>query len=70
MDISPRRNSWFSGTGFPSDLFEYGSEEYELYEENGEFVLSLELPGYDPGEIRLPVVDEFLVGGTEIEVQS
>jgi len=70
MDISPRRNSWFSGTGFPSDLFEYGSEEYELYEENGEFALSLELPGYDPGEIRLPVVDEFLVGGTEIEVQS
>jgi HSP20 family protein len=35
----------------PSRLFETGSTDYELYEEDDEFVLSVELPGFDPEEI-------------------
>jgi len=36
---------------FPSQLFETGTDDYELYEEDGEFVLSVELPGFDVEEI-------------------
>jgi HSP20 family protein len=34
-------------------MFETSSNDYELYEEDGEFVLSVELPGFDPGEITV-----------------
>lgn len=44
-------SSWLQGTDFPSRLFETGSNDYELYEEDDEFVLSVELPGFDPEEI-------------------
>ncbi|WP_458209934.1 Hsp20/alpha crystallin family protein [Haladaptatus sp. NG-SE-30] len=44
-------SSWFQGTDIPSRLFETGSNDYELYEEDGEFVLSVEMPGFDPEEI-------------------
>ncbi len=37
----------------PSRLFETGSNDYELYEEDDEFVLSVELPGFDPEEITV-----------------
>jgi HSP20 family protein len=36
---------------FPNRLFETGSNDYELYEEDDEFVLSVELPGFEPEEI-------------------
>jgi len=43
-------NTWTSGIDFPSQLF--GSDgDYELYEEDGQFVLSVEMPGFDPAEI-------------------
>ena len=44
-------NSWMQGLDFPSRLFETGRNDYELYEEDDEFVLSVELPGFDPEEI-------------------
>ncbi|UWG49849.1 Molecular chaperone (HSP20 family) [Halalkaliarchaeum sp. AArc-CO] len=44
-------SSWLQGTDFPSRLFETGSDDYELYEEDGEFVLTVEMPGFDPEEI-------------------
>ena len=44
-------NSWIQGMDFPSRLFETGRNDYELYEEDDEFVLSVELPGFDPEEI-------------------
>lgn len=34
-------------------MFETGRNDYELYEEDGEFVLSVELPGFSPEEIEL-----------------
>jgi HSP20 family protein len=42
-----------SNLDLPSRLFETGRSDYELYEENDEFVLSLELPGFDPAEITV-----------------
>ncbi|MUW14035.1 Hsp20 family protein [Halorubrum sp. CBA1125] len=44
-------NAWTQGLDLPSRLFETGSNDYELYEEDDEFVLSIELPGFDPEEI-------------------
>jgi HSP20 family protein len=43
--------SWMQSLDFPSRLFESGSNDYELYERDDEFVLSVEMPGFDPGEI-------------------
>ena len=46
-------SSWLQSTGFPSRLFETSSNDYELYEEDDEFVLSVEMPGFDPEEINV-----------------
>jgi HSP20 family protein len=46
-------NSGLQGMDFPSRLFETGRNDYELYEEDDEFVLSVELPGFDPEEITV-----------------
>lgn len=46
-------SSWLQGTDFPSQLFATGSNDYELYEEDDKFVLSVELPGFDPAEISV-----------------
>lgn len=45
--------SWMSGMDLPSRFFEFGSDDYELYEQEDEFVLSVELPGFDPEEISV-----------------
>jgi HSP20 family protein len=43
-------STWTSGIDLPSRLF--GADgDYELYEEDGEFVLSIEMPGFEPGDI-------------------
>ncbi|MEF8786286.1 MAG: Hsp20/alpha crystallin family protein [Haloarculaceae archaeon] len=46
-------NSWLQSLDFPSQLLETGSNDYELYEEDDEFVLSVEMPGFDPAEIEV-----------------
>ena len=46
-------NSWLQSLDFPSQLLETGSNDYELYEEDDEFVLSVEMPGFDPEEIAV-----------------
>ncbi|MFB6310247.1 MAG: Hsp20/alpha crystallin family protein [Salinirussus sp.] len=46
-------SSWLSRTGRPSRLFGTGSDDYELYEQDGEFVLSVELPGYETDDIEV-----------------
>ena len=50
LPMSPA-SSWMQGLDLPSQLFETGRNDYELYEEDGEFVLGVELPGFDPDEI-------------------
>ena len=40
--------------GLPSRLFERaGGNDYELHEQDGEFVLTVELPGFDPAELNI-----------------
>jgi len=46
-------SSWLQSLDFPSQLLETGGNDYELYEEDDEFVLSVELPGFDPEEIEV-----------------
>jgi HSP20 family protein len=46
-------SSWTKSTGFPSRLFATGREDHELFEEDDEFVLSVEMPGFDPDEITV-----------------
>jgi HSP20 family protein len=63
-------SSWFQRTGFPSRLFESGSNDYELYEEDDEFVLSVEMPGFDPAEIDVTWDDGILNVAAEREDQN
>ena len=46
-------STWLSRTGTPSRLFGTGSGDYELYEQGGEFVLSVEMPGFEPDDIEV-----------------
>ncbi|WP_299331747.1 Hsp20/alpha crystallin family protein [Haloplanus sp.] len=63
-------SSWLQRTGFPSQLFESGRDDYELYEEDGEFVLSVEMPGFDPAEIDVTWDDGILNVAAEHEDQN
>mgnify|MGYP002338710968 CR=1 FL=1 len=51
----PRRapSSWIQDAEFPSQLFTRGQDDYELFEEDTEFVLSVEMPGFDTDEISV-----------------
>jgi len=51
MALPTTSDSWMGGIDFPSRLFETGSDDYELYEQEGEFVLSVEMPGFDVADI-------------------
>lgn len=44
-------STWMSGMDLPSKVFGLGRDDYELYEADDEFVLSVELPGFDREEI-------------------
>ncbi|MFB6254584.1 MAG: Hsp20/alpha crystallin family protein [Halobacteriaceae archaeon] len=45
--------SWSDVLDLPNRLFEMGRDDYELYEEEDEFVLAVEMPGFDPEEITV-----------------
>lgn len=44
-------SSWAQDLGLPSRLFEFGGTDYELYEDEDAFVLSVEMPGFEPAEV-------------------
>jgi len=46
-------SSWLSGIDSPSRLFGTGSDDYELYEQDGEFVLSVDMPGFERDDIEI-----------------
>lgn len=47
-------STWFQGLDVPSRLFpSVGDDDFELYEEDGQFVLSIEMPGFERDEISL-----------------
>ena len=45
-------SSWIQDAEFPNKLFGR-DDDYELYEEDGEFVLTVELPGFETEEISV-----------------
>nr|WP_324662536.1 Hsp20/alpha crystallin family protein [Haloarcula sp. CK38] len=51
----------------PGQFFETGRDDYELYEEDGEFVLRVELPGFDVEDIDLTWDDGMLNIAAETE---
>ena len=63
-------SSWMQSLDFPSRLFETGSNDYELYEEDDEFVLSVEMPGFDPEEITVSWEDGVLNIAAEHDDES
>jgi HSP20 family protein len=54
----------------PSRLFETGRNDYELYEEDDEFVLNVEMPGFDPAEIDVSWNDGVLNVAAEHENEA
>jgi HSP20 family protein len=47
-------SSWMQNLDLPSRLFGeggFGGNDYELYEENDEFVLSVDMPGFERADI-------------------
>ncbi len=48
-------SQWSQGLDFPSRVFGnwFGEDEVELYEEDGEFVLTIEMPGFDRDEMSV-----------------
>ncbi len=55
---------------FPSRVFGRSSDDYELYEEDGEFVLSIELPGFERDEIAVTWDDGVLNVAAEHEEEA
>ena len=56
MAMPTTPDSWTQSLELPTRLFgrnDFGGTDYELYEEDGEFVLSVEAPGFEPDEIDL-----------------
>ncbi|MFB6104791.1 MAG: Hsp20/alpha crystallin family protein [Halobacteriaceae archaeon] len=51
----------------PSQLFGTGGNDYDLYEEDGEFVLSIDMPGFEPDEIQVNWYDRRLNVAAEHE---
>ncbi len=52
LPMSPS-STWMQNLEFPSRLFETVSSDYELYEEDDEFVLTIDMPGFEADEIDL-----------------
>ena len=52
LPTSPTSN-WTRSLDLPSRLFGTGSSDYELYEEDGDFVLTVELPGFEREDIEV-----------------
>ncbi|GAB3665126.1 Hsp20/alpha crystallin family protein [Halopiger thermotolerans] len=47
-------STWMQGLEMPSRLFgDAGGNDYELYEEDDEFVLTIDMPGFETDEIEL-----------------
>jgi HSP20 family protein len=54
----------------PSQVFGIGSDDYELYEEDDEFVLSIEMPGFEREEIDVNFYEGRLHVAAESEKES
>ena len=51
---TPAPSTWMQSLDMPSQLFgDVGGNDYELYEEDDEFVLTIDMPGFEHEEIDL-----------------
>ncbi|WP_049925224.1 Hsp20/alpha crystallin family protein [Halopiger goleimassiliensis] len=51
---TPTPSTWMQSLDVPSRLFgDVGGDDYELYEEDDEFVLTIDVPGFETDEIDL-----------------
>jgi HSP20 family protein len=66
LPTNPTR-TWMQSFDLPSRLFETGRADYELYEEDDEFVPSVEISGFDPDEIEVSWNDAVLDAAAEHE---
>lgn len=56
MALPATDSSWMQRLDLPSRLFGeggFGGSDYELYEEDEEFVLSIDVPGFDTDDIEV-----------------
>ena len=53
-------SSWVQDSNFPSRMFETGRDDFELYEQEDEFVLTVEMPGFDTEDISVAWDDGIL----------
>ncbi|AGB36903.1 Hsp20/alpha crystallin family protein [Natronococcus occultus] len=54
MVLRPTASTWTQSLDMPSQLFgDRGSDDYELYEEDDKFVLTIDMPGFEHEEIDL-----------------
>lgn len=54
MVLRPTASTWTQNREVPARLFgDRGSDDYELYEEDDEFVLTIDMPGFEIDEIDL-----------------
>lgn len=60
-------DAWSQSLDFPSRLFGTGFDDYELYEEEGQFVLTIDMPGYEREEISVSWDEGVLHIGAEHE---
>ncbi len=52
MVLRPTPSTWTQGLDMPSRLFgDRGGNDYELYEEDDEFVLTVDMPGFETDDI-------------------
>lgn len=63
-------SSWFSRGQRPSRVYGTGADEYELFEQDGEFVLSVELPGFEVDDIEVGWHDGRLTVAAEREDEA
>lgn len=51
----PTRSSdrWTRGLDTPSRLFGTGADDFELYEEDDQFVLTIEMPGFEREDLQV-----------------
>jgi HSP20 family protein len=70
MALPRTPSSWISGIDMPTDLLTTGRDDYELYEQEDEFVLTIEMPGFDTDEITVAWDDGVLNIAAEHEDET
>lgn len=58
-------NTWFQDNSLPSNFFGFGFDDYELYEADDEFVLTIDMPGFTREDISVSWDDGVLHIGAD-----